>query len=125
MEQSLFLENDNPVEFLYLDKLRIASLIGQLSDTGMLTGYKSVISKTGSKEGSGNINARIASFGAKLGKTSLESSEQTYDPFWTHAYSFLQDLEKNFSVPLENARVGSLVSFTAFVQFVDLRMMRN
>ena len=42
---------------------------------------------------------------------------------WTHAYSFLQDLEANFAVPLETARMGSLVKFDALVQFLDLKIV--
>ncbi len=125
MAQSLFLEKDSPVEFLYLDRQRIASLTGQLSDHGMLVGLKSVAQKTQSKEGTAEGNLGVAKAGTKLAGTSSESSEETYDPFWAHAYSFLQDLEANFAVPLEAARIGSLVKFNGFVQFLDLKMMRN
>jgi hypothetical protein len=45
MAQSLFLEKDSPVDFLYLDRQRISSLIGQLSDRGTLIGLKSVVAK--------------------------------------------------------------------------------
>lgn len=125
MAQSLFLENDSPVEFLYLDRQRIASLVGQLSDRGMLTGYKSVVQKSQSKEGKTASSVLVATVEGKLSGASSESSEETYDPFWTHAYSFLQDLETNFAVPVANGRLGSLVKFDAFVQFLDLKIMRN
>jgi hypothetical protein len=57
MAQSLFLEKDTPVDFLYLDRQRISSLIGQLSDRGMLIGLKLVLGKSEGKEGtaSGSI----------------------------------------------------------------------
>jgi hypothetical protein len=125
MAQSLFLEKDSPVDFLYLDRQRIASLVGQLSDQGVLVGLKSVFQKSHSKEGKVSGTAFVASTEGTLSGTSSESSEETYDPFWTHAYSFLQDLEVNFAVPLEKARMGSLVKFNAVVQFVDLKIMRN
>jgi hypothetical protein len=125
MAQSLFLEKDSPVDFLYLDRQRITSLVGQLSNQGMLVGLKSVFQKSQSREGKAGGNAVVASIEGKLSGTSSESSEETYDPFWTHAYSFLQDLEGNFAVPLEHARMGSLVKFDAFVQFLDLKIMRN
>jgi hypothetical protein len=125
MAQSLFLEKDSPVEFLYLDRQRIASLAGQLSDHGMLVGLKSVAQKTQSKEGNAEGNLGVAKAGTKLAGTFSESSEETYDPFWAHAYSFLQDLEANFAVPLDVARMGSLVKFHGLVQFLDLKMMRN
>jgi hypothetical protein len=125
MAQSLFLEKDSPVDFLYLDRQRIASLVGQLSDRGMLIGLKSIFQKSQSKEGKAGGTAVVASIEGRISGTSSESSEETYDPFWTHAYSFLQNLEANFAVPLENARMGSLVKFDAFVQFLDLKIMRN
>ena len=37
----------------------------------------------------------------------------------------MQDLEANFAVPLETARMGSLVRFDGLVQFLDLKIMRN
>lgn len=125
MAQSLFLEKDSPVDFLYLDRQRIASLIGQLSDQGMLIGLKSVTQKSQSREAQAGGTVVVARAEGKVSGTSSESSEETYDPFWTHAYSFLQDLEANFAVPLETARLGSLVKFNALVQFLDLKIMRN
>jgi hypothetical protein len=125
MAQSTFLERDSPVDFLYLDRQRISSLAGQLSDRGMLVGLKSTFQKSQSKEGKASSSAIVAGVEGRLSGTSSESSEETYDPFWTHAYSFLQDLEANFAVPLEQGRMGSLVKFDAFVQFLDLKIMRN
>ena len=124
--QSLFLESDNPVDFLYLDKQRISSLIGQLSDRGVLTGLKSVVAKSHATEGSADLGIPLlAKTEGKHSRTSAESQEETYDPFWMHVYTFLQDLEANFAVPLGRARLGSLVKFRALIQFVDLRKMRN
>lgn len=126
MAQSLFLESDNPVDFLYLDKQRISSLIGQLSDRGMLTGIKSAVAKSHTTEGTADIGIPLlAKTEGKHSRTSVESQEETYDPFWVHVYTFLQDLEANFAVPLGRARLGSLVKFNALVQFLDLRIMRN
>jgi hypothetical protein len=125
MAQSSFLEKDSPVDFLYLDRQRIASLAGQLSDRGMLVGSKTVFQKTQSKEGKASGTILVATTEGKLSGTSSESSEETYDPFWTHAYSFLRDLEDNFAVPLDTARMGSLVKFEGLVQFLDMKIMRN
>jgi hypothetical protein len=125
MERSLFLEKDSPVDFLYLDKHRISSLIGQLSDKGMLVGLKSVVGKSEGKEGTAGGSIAVAKAEGKASRTHSESQEATYDPFWTHAYSFLRDLEENFAVPLDQARMGSLVKFEALIQFLDLRIMRN
>jgi hypothetical protein len=125
MAQSLFVEKDSPVDFLYLDRQRIASLVGQMSDRGMLIGLKSVVQKSLSKEGKASGTVVVATAEGRVSGTSSESSEETYDPFWTHAYSFLQDLEANFAVPLETARMGSLVKFDGLVQFLDLKIMRN
>jgi hypothetical protein len=125
MAQSLFLEKDSPVDFLYLDKQRIASLIGQLSDRGVLIGYKSSVTKTQGKEARAGGTVVVAKAEGTSSRTSSESAEETYDPFWTHAFSFIQDLEANFAVPLETARLGSLVKFDGLVQFLDLRIMRN
>lgn len=125
MAQSLFLEKDNPVDFLYLDRNRVSSLIGQLSDRGMLIGLRSVVGKIEGKEASAGGSVAVAKAEGKTSRTVSESQEETYDPFWTHAYSFLRDLEANFAVPLDQARMGSLVKFDAFVQFLDLRIMRE
>jgi hypothetical protein len=125
MAQSLFLEKDSPVDFLYLDRQRIASLVGQMSDRGMLVGLKSVVQKSQTKEGKASGTIAVAAAEGKLSGTASESAEETYDPFWTHAYSFLADLEANFAVPLETARMGSLVKFDAFIQILDLKIMRN
>jgi hypothetical protein len=125
MARSLFLESDNPVDFLYLDRQRVSSLIGQLSDRGMLTGYKSSVGKASSVEGHVEASAVLAKAEGKKGRVSSESAEETYDPFWTHVYSFIQDLEANFAVPLERGRIGSLVKFEGFVQFLDLGLLRN
>jgi hypothetical protein len=122
MAQSLFLEKDSPVEFLYLDKQRISSLMGQLSDRGVLTGLKSVFSKSQERRGGQQFSGCRK---GKISRTSSESAEEVYDPFWLHAYTFLQDLETNFAVPLETARLGSLVKFEGLVQFLDLKIMRN
>lgn len=125
MAHSLFLEKDNPVDFLYLDRNRLSSLIGQLSDRGMLIGLRSVVGKAEGKEASAGGSVAVAKAEGKTSRTFSESQEETYDPFWTHAYSFLRDLEANFAVPLDRARLGSLVKFDAFVQFLDLRIMRE
>jgi hypothetical protein len=125
MAQSSFLERDSPVDFLYLDKNRIASLIGQLSDKGMLTGLKSTVEQSRSTEGRAAGSLAIVEAEAGRSRTSSASSEESYDPFWTHAYTFLRDLEANFAVPLAKARLGSLVKFRALIQFLDLRLMRN
>jgi hypothetical protein len=125
MAQSLFLEKDSPVDFLYLDKQRIASLIGQLSERGVLIGLKSSVTKSQSKEAKAGGGVVVAKAEGSSSRTSSESAEETYDPFWTHAYTFIQDLEANFAVPVETARMGSLVRFEALVQFLDLRIMRN
>jgi len=91
----------------------------------MLIGLKSTNQKTQTKEGKATGNIAVAKAEGRLSGTVSETSEETYDPFWTHAYSFLQDLEANFAVPLETARMGSLVKFDGLVQFVDLKIMRN
>lgn len=126
MAQSSFLEKDNPVEFLYVDKQRISSLTGQLSDRGVLTGYRSTVAKTTLREGQTGLGLpAIAKADVKASQTASESAEEIYDPFWTHAYSFLQDLEANYAVPLDHARLGSLVKFEAAIQFVDLGLVKN
>jgi len=121
MAQNLFLEKDNPVDFLYLDRNRISSLMGQLSDRGMLVGLKSVVAKSEGREGTAGGSIAVAKAEGKASRILSESAEETYDPFWTHAYSFLKDLESNFAVPLDQARMGSLVKFDAFIQFLDLK----
>lgn len=125
MAQNSFLEKDNPVDFFYLDRQRISSLIGQLSDRGMLTGLKASFGKSHSHEGTAGGSVAVAKVEGKTSRVLSESSEETYDPFWTHAYTFLQDLEANFAVPLDSARLGSLVKFQAIVQFLDLKIMQD
>jgi hypothetical protein len=125
MGQNLFLERDSLVEFLYLDRQRISSLTGQLSDKGTLIGLKSVVAKSQAREATAGGTIGVAKAQGQSSRTSSESSEETYDPFWTHAYSFLKDLEANFAVALDCARMGSLVKFEGLVQFVDLKIMRN
>lgn len=125
MVQSSFLEKDSPVDFLYLDRNRLSSLIGQLSDRGMLVGLRSVLGKVEGREGTAGGSIAVAKAEGKVNQSHSESTEETYDPFWTHAYSFLRDLELNFAVPLTQARLGSLVKFEAFIQFLDLKIMRD
>ena len=125
MAQSSFLEGETPVEFLYLDRKRLSSLIGQLSDKGVLTGYKSVVSQTRGTEGHLSGDMKVVTAEGGRSRSASESAEETYDPFWTHAYTFLQDLQANFAVPLDRAVIGSLVKFTALIQFVDLKLMRH
>src|SRR5260370_3516069 len=126
MAQSCFPENDNPVEFMYLDKQRISSLLGQVSDRGVLTGLKQVVSKTLNREGQAKAGfPGVMDFVGRRNRTSLESSEETYDTFWSHAFSFLRDLEANYAVPVGEARIGSLVKFDALLQFLDMRFMQG
>lgn len=125
MAQSLFLESGSPVDFLYLDRNRLASLTGQLSEKGVLTALKSSVGKTQNTEGHVRGSVAVAATDVGRSQSLSESSEEIYDPFWTHAYTFLQDLVANFAVPLEKGRIGSLVSFQAVIQFVDLRLMRD
>jgi hypothetical protein len=80
MAQSLFLEKDSPVDFLYLDRQRISSLIGQMSDRGMLVGLKSVVSKTQGREAAGGGNIAVAKAEGKLSKAFSESSEERTTP---------------------------------------------
>lgn len=126
MAQDSSLENDLLVEFFYLDKLRLASFAGQLSDKGVPTSLKSLAAKTHkiTGEASAGIPA-IAAGKSGLDRTTAESVEQTYDPFWTHAYTFLRELEREYAEPLPTARMGSLVKFKALVQLLDLRLLRN
>ncbi len=125
MEQSSFVENYNPVDFLYLDRNRLASLTGQFSEKGVLTGLKSVASQTRNLEGLAAASIPVANISGKRSRTSSETAEETYDPFWTHAFTFLRDMEENFAVELAHGRLGSLVKFEAFLQFLDLRIMRS
>ncbi len=126
MGPNSFLENENPVEFLYLDRERISSLIGQSSDQGVLTGFKSSVTATRGREGHAEGGAPLlGKVGGSRSRLSTEYAEHTYDPFWQHAPSFLRDLEANFAVPLENSTFGSLVKFESFVQCIDVRIMRN
>jgi hypothetical protein len=125
MVQSSFLESDNPVDFLYLDKQRISSLIGQLSNRGVLTAYKSIIGKASNLEGQLGASVGVAKADGKRSQSVVESAEETFDPFWTHVYSFIQDLEANFAVPLGEGHIGSLVKFEGLVQFLDMGLMRN
>jgi hypothetical protein len=55
MEQSSFLEGETPVDFLYLDRNRVASLIGQLSDKGVLMGLESIVERSQSTEGGAEV----------------------------------------------------------------------
>jgi hypothetical protein len=76
----------------------------------------------------GNASAKIPGFAdirGKRGRVAGESAEETYDPFWTNAFSFLRDLEENFAVSLATARLGSLVKFEGCLQFLDMRLMKT
>lgn len=117
MVQSLFLESDPLVDFLYVDRQRISSLIGQLSDRGVLTGYKSAVGKTQASEGQIGTSAVVAKAEGKMSHGSSESAEETYDPFWTHVSTFIQDIAENFAVPLARGRIGSLVKSIALCSF--------
>ena len=90
-----------------------------------MTSYKSTVGESQNVEGSAKGDIAIAKAEGKVGRGATKSGEKTYDPFWTHAYTFLRDLEENFAVPLEQGRIGSLVKFEAFIQFMDLKLMRN
>jgi len=115
MEQSSFLESDNPVEYLYLDKNRISSLSGQLSEKGILTGLKSTVGTTVNREAqAGGAIPGVAQIAGKRSRTFNDSAEETYAPFWANAFSFLRDLEANYAVPLDKARIGSLVNLKHF-----------
>ena len=92
----------------------------------MQTGVKSSVAKSHTSEGAADLSVPLVfKTEGKHPRTSAESKEDTYDPFWAHVYAFLQDLEANFAVPLSQARFGSLVKFSALIQFLDLKIMRN
>lgn len=123
MARDLFLENESPVDFLYIDRNRVASLIGQLSDRGMLINLKQTVSRGSETQAAAGVKSLLE---GRMTRSAADLSEETYDPFWSHAYSFLRDLQLNFASPLRGeSRFGSIVVTSGSLQIVDLRMMKN
>lgn len=116
-------------DYLYIDHVRIASYLGQLSDHGHLNSTvvedrtkNSVASKF--EAGVSAVGEFRMGFGDNAGSES--SAARTYDTLWTNARSILDVLDEEGLIghDLSNAALGRIVAASGSLSISDLRVLR-
>lgn len=116
-------------DYLYIDHVRIASYLGQLSDHGHLQSTvvaDSTKSTTASKFAAGvsALGEFRLEFGNDIG--SETSAARSYDTLWINARSVLDVLDEEGLIErdLKNASLGRIVVVSGALSICDLRVLR-
>ncbi|WP_427112958.1 DUF6414 family protein [Megasphaera sueciensis] len=117
-------EDSTLIDFLYVDKERVDSLISQIRN-GTL---RSVTKTTGTSEGSsisGNGSVGVVSGKYFSDNKSNEKSEEYYDPYHSQLINLLNDLAIPSLVEFPNPCIGKLVVIEAPIKIRDMRSIKS
>lgn len=129
-------EKSSIFDFMYHDTRRVGAFLAQFETYGVPLSVKSNESagRQSSRKMSGTIGGNA--IGLIKGQTSLnientdderEGAERAYDPLWVNARLLLDHLQSSgrLHTKLENAGLGSVVSFSGAISFADLTLIRK
>lgn len=115
-------------DFLYVDKVRVASWFAQLFNEGVLTGLKNstVTSESSATRVEGGI-AAIAKAGASLNGSLTEQQEHSYSTEWSLPLTLLDTLDGRGFIhrDAQRATVGSMVLVSGEMQLTDVGMLQR
>lgn len=117
-------ESSSLIDFLYVDKERVDSLISQLRNGTLRSVTKTIGTSEGSfMSGKGNIEVVSGKIGSK-NKTKEEASEE-YDPYHSQIIGLLNDLSISPLQSLPSLCSGKLVCIQAPIKIRDLRSIKK
>lgn len=117
-------ESSALIDFLYVDKERVDSLISQLRNGTLRSVTKTIGTSEGSfMSGKGNIEVVSGKIGSK-NKTKEEASEE-YDPYHSQIIGLLNDLSISPLQSLPSLCSGKLVCIQAPIKIRDLRSIKK
>lgn len=118
-------KKDSLYDFLYLDDIRVKSLIAQLNDSGVLNS----LTETSTTDSSSEKNANIGFSALTLIQGNYQSSrsiqnkaEKNHDTRWTHPLILLDLLQQEgfTSRGLKDATLGKCVLISGSIRFYDM-----
>lgn len=115
-------------DFLYLDRIRLASYLAQMFDDGIHLSSKKTaasgnqFSNTASGNALGLIKAGLGST-----ETTNETIERQFDASWSAPLSLLRELNEQGYVKAfsKSAALGQLILFRGNIQILDLRILQK
>jgi len=115
-------------DFLYLDRVRLASFAAQLFDDGQLTQLKRS-SAIGSNL-SGDLSAGVpglAKGSLKSGESTTENIERHFDASWSAPLNILRELQARGYISKMSTewKLGQLVILNGYIQILDLRILQK
>lgn len=117
-------ESSSLIDFLYVDKERVDSLISQLRNGTLRSVTKTIGTSEGSfMSGKGNIEVVSGKIASK-NKTKEEASEE-YDPYHSQIIGLLNDLSISPLQSLPSLCSGKLVCIQAPIKIRDLRSIKK
>ncbi len=123
------------LDFLYQDARRVGSFLAQFDPSGHLTGLKQSESVSEQTGGDGSVRvggiALLGGLGGSVtrrtGISGSESSERSYDPFWTNARALLDFLEERRLVSRQldqTSRLGQFVVTSGKLIVSDMSLLK-
>ncbi|ECD4561003.1 hypothetical protein E1A17_24570 [Salmonella enterica subsp. enterica serovar Newport] len=118
-------KKDSLYDFLYLDEVRVKSLIAQLNDSGVLNS----LTETSTTDSGSVKNAKIGFSTIALAQGNYQSSssiqnksEKNHDTRWTHPLILLDLLQQEdfTSRGLKDATLGKCVLISGSIRFYDM-----
>ena len=127
-EDQSSLEDQYLVDFLYVDRPRVASLSAQLFASGHLTATKTTSSK--SEESGGKFGAGIPGVvkgDATLSDKTQETVERQFDATWAGPLNVLRELNaRGYLIDgVDSAAFGQLIIARGKIHVLDLRMVQK
>jgi hypothetical protein len=126
---------DSVLDFLYYDNRRVALLIAQFDDFGLLQQIErpetTAESATDKARMSANIGPRSLSLQTGIDRgtkeTGTDSSKRVYDPFWVIPLSFRDYLEERGLLRnnLNTARIGQIVVVRGRLTILDMGLLKS
>lgn len=121
------LNTDSLFDFLYVDRIRLAALVAQLTNSGVLQSTEHLDSTVG-KSG-GGVELKIPALGGSLtGSSEVTSSiKQQFDASWSLPLNAL-DLLDEFGFlhkTIAEAQLGDIFVAAGGIRFLDYRLLQN
>lgn len=118
---------DSLLDFLYIDRDRLASLVAQLHKSGVLKTTKTSDRKTGRSSGSANLGIPALGVNTSGGSETSESIDQEFDASWTLPLNVLDLLdERSFIAPsVRSAKLGQIFIARGKIRLLDFKVLRD
>ena len=128
-------ENPSVFDFLYQDARRVASLLGQFDNFGVLQSitHKQSFSETGSQGNELSAEANVLALKgtgkqtANTSKNEAGESSKAYDPYWHNSLNLLKYLRDQHYLHenVKDARLGQIVLVSGDLRVFDLSVVKT